>query len=189
SPQRALERAVNVLPPVATGVRVPLLGGEGELGGEHHPLTVPAVPDELPHQRLAGPAGVPVGGVDEVAAGVEVAVEHLAGGGLGGPPAPLGGERHGAQTEPGDAEATAAEKHEVLEARRGVGHGSSLLTPLRPGAASLRWLLRRFFVEQLELDTAVLRPAERSGVVGNRALETVAGADQTFPIHAVLAGD
>src|SRR5690606_9528106 len=64
--------------------------------------------DELAHQALALAAAVAVGGVDKVAAGVDIAVEDGSGVVLADTVAD-GGKRHRPQTQGGDAEAGTAQ--------------------------------------------------------------------------------
>lgn len=81
--------------------------------------------DEVVAEDLLGVSlVVDVGGVDEVAAGVEVAVDELEGLLLLDADAPFGPEGHGAEAEWADAEAGAAEGDVVVELR---GHRLSLL--------------------------------------------------------------
>ena len=64
--------------------------------------------------------GVAVGGVDEVAAALEVAIEDLLGLFDAGAPAPVFAERHGAEAEGADAQARASERHVVIQRHDGV---------------------------------------------------------------------
>ena len=64
--------------------------------------------------------GVDVGGVDEVAAAVEVAVEDRCGLLDAGAPAPVLAEGHGAEAERADAQAGAAERDVVVEWHGGL---------------------------------------------------------------------
>lgn len=75
SPQRALDRTQDVLASVAAGVRVARLGVEAELGGEHHAVARLALGDQLSEPLLARATGVEIGGVDEVAARIQVGVQ------------------------------------------------------------------------------------------------------------------
>jgi len=63
---------------------------------------------ELTQEGFAGPIGVEVSGVDEIAAGFAEGVVDLAGFVLGGAPAPVFAEGHGAKGSFGNAEAAVA---------------------------------------------------------------------------------
>src|SRR6185312_2263463 len=95
--------------------RIAGLGVVAELGGEHHAVAAAAVGNELAQQALAAAFGVEIGSVDEVAAGIEVAVEHRAGGIFGRTPAPVVAERHGAEREAADAQTGTAEGVVLVE--------------------------------------------------------------------------
>src|SRR4029079_9457605 len=80
---------------------------------------------ELADQRLARAVRVAVGGVDEVPAGREVALEDRARPRLCAAPTPFGSERHRAQTEWRDAQPAAAERVVGGEAVDRFGAGCS----------------------------------------------------------------
>ena len=66
--------------------------------------------DELADQLFALAAGVPVGGVDEVAALLDVTVEQAARDALLGAPSPFGAERHRAEAERADAQSGSSKR-------------------------------------------------------------------------------
>src|SRR6185295_13013178 len=74
---------------------------------------------------------VAVGGVDEVAAAREKAIEDRLGVLHGRTPAPLLAERHGAEAERGHAEAGATKRHVVIEC-----HAASIRPPLPSGGTT-----------------------------------------------------
>ena len=121
--QAGLDRPDQVLAVVAAGVGVVGPGAQAVLGGQHEVVAVGG--HQLPDDPLAGPVGVVVGGVDEVAAGLGVGVEHLEALVAAGPPAPVGAEGHGPEGQLGHAQAAAAEQAVAH------GHGRS-----SPGAVS-----------------------------------------------------
>ena len=73
--KRGVEGTVNVLAAVAAGVGIAGRAVKGELGGEHDLVAQLAVVYELPAHLFAVAELVAVGGVDEVATRVDVAVE------------------------------------------------------------------------------------------------------------------
>ncbi|GAA3103085.1 hypothetical protein JOF29_003459 [Kribbella aluminosa] len=69
--QRVVEGADQVLAAVAARVRVAGVDAVGRLGGEHHPLLDAGLGDQPADDPFALARGVEVGGVDEVAAGID----------------------------------------------------------------------------------------------------------------------
>jgi len=103
----AFERLDHILAVVAGGVGVAVLPVLGVFGGEDEGVAF--VGDEFAEEGFGLAFGVVVGGVEEVAAGVEVGVEDLAAFGFGCAPGDGFAEGHGAQAEFGDAQAAFAE--------------------------------------------------------------------------------
>src|SRR6266540_3867024 len=106
--QARLQRADQALAVVAPGVGVVAPAGQRVLGGDH-----PAVPvggDHLADDALAGAVGVVAGGVDEVAAGLAVAVEHAPALGGARAPAPVLPEGHRAERQLGHAQPASAQQ-------------------------------------------------------------------------------
>ncbi len=120
--ERALHRAQHVLALVAAAVRIgPAAGGgivESELGGDDHAVARGGLADELAEHALAVAAGVAVGGVEEIAAGFEVAVENRPRLFFFRTPAPVSAEGHGAQGQAGYAQAAAAQGVVVIDGHR-----------------------------------------------------------------------
>ena len=123
-------RLADVLPRRAARVRS-RPDRHGALGGQHD-LRTPAA-QRLAADLLRDRAGVRVGGVEEVAAGLEVAIDQAQRFGLVTSPA-RHAERHGAEAKLGHTEAAAAERADAhgppsytrrIRARRGRITGAS----------------------------------------------------------------
>ena len=97
--ERAFERRVDVFSAVAARVGVARASAERKFRGEHHLVSSLRLREKITDDALAASVGVTVGGVDEVAPGVEVAVQDGVGGFLRSPPAPIGAERHGSEAK------------------------------------------------------------------------------------------
>ena len=117
-PQRILDLVHDGLASRAAAVGIAHVHAAAELGGDHQAITEAlARPGRKPlaEDRLAVALGVDVGGVDEVPAPPDVALE------LGdrllrsGAEAPFGAEGHGAQAERAHAKAGPAERHVVIK--------------------------------------------------------------------------
>ena len=89
--ERGFERAVDIFAAIAAGIGISLLGAQGEFGGQRDLVAEVALANEFADEFLALAIGVAVGGVDEVAASVDVMIED----GLVIAPAPFGAEGHG----------------------------------------------------------------------------------------------
>ena len=92
---------------VSTGVRIVAIERQRVLRRDHEPVSI--VCDELADVPLARAVGVVGGGVDEVAAGLDEAVEDRTTLLEVRAPAPVLPERHRSEGELGDAKAAAAE--------------------------------------------------------------------------------
>src|SRR5215467_3293707 len=90
---------MNVLAAIASGVGVSGIGAEAELGGEHDAVAKLALRDEFSEHLFAFATGIPVGGVDEIAPGFEVAVEERTRNIFFGAPPPLRSKSHRAKAE------------------------------------------------------------------------------------------
>ena len=122
-------RTGQVLAVVARGVRVRRVGRQRVLGRQHEVVTLGA--DELANDLLAGAVRVVDGGVDDVAAGLGVRVEHAAA--LLGrrTPAPVLAEGHRAQEQLRDPQAARTEEpvsHDALAS----ASSATMKAPLQP---------------------------------------------------------
>src|ERR1700674_4460293 len=108
STQARLDRGDDLLAVVAGTVRITRVGLVGELGGEHEPVAAPL--EQLAENGLRRPAGVDVGGVDDIAASVGEQVQHPRADIRGRPPAPVLTEGHGAQRHLRDPHAGLTQK-------------------------------------------------------------------------------
>jgi hypothetical protein len=108
--QGGFDRSIDVLSPVAARIGIAARGVEGELRRQDHLIAHGALADEFAEHLFAFALCVGVGGVDEIAARVEVTVENSAGVGLFVAPAPFGSKGHGAEAQRADAQAGAAER-------------------------------------------------------------------------------
>src|ERR1700761_2576393 len=104
-----MDRAVDVLAPVAARIRITRGAVECKFGGEHDLVAQFAVVDKLPAHLFALALLVTVGGVDEVASGIDITVEYGARCGFVGAPSPLRPERHRAQAQWADAQSGASQ--------------------------------------------------------------------------------
>ena len=78
--ERLLERADDVLAAVSARVGIARLTVVAELRREHHAIACPTIGDEASEPRFTRAIRVAVRRVDEVAAGIEIAIEQLSGG-------------------------------------------------------------------------------------------------------------
>ncbi|MNT13514.1 hypothetical protein D3C72_1484880 [compost metagenome] len=92
---------------VAAGVGIIRLHGQRVFSGDYQPIA--ASGSELPDKTLGAAFGVAVGGIDEIAAALDVNVKQTAGLRLFRPPAPVGAEGHGAECQRRDAQAGTAQ--------------------------------------------------------------------------------
>src|SRR5262245_46422968 len=93
---------------VAAGVGVAHALTEGVLGGDDEAIAIGG--DELADIALAGAVGVIIGGVDEVAAGLDKRLKYLAALILRRAPTPVLAEGHRAEAHFRDTQAAAAEQ-------------------------------------------------------------------------------
>ncbi len=107
--ERRVDGAVDVLAAVAARIGIAGRAVEGEFSGQHDLVAQLAIVDKLPAHLFALAALVAVGGVDEVAPGIDIAVEDGARDGFIGAPAPLRSKGHRAQAERADAQSGASQ--------------------------------------------------------------------------------
>src|SRR5947207_11275199 len=98
-----MQGSIDVLAAVSPSVGIPGLGVEGKFRGQNHTIAKCPVRNKLSDQLFALASGVPVSGIDEIAALLDVAIEQAAGDTLLGSPSPFGAKRHGAEREGTDA--------------------------------------------------------------------------------------
>ena len=123
------------------GVHVP-----EELAGQHEAVTeTGSRREEVADDLLGMPVRVEVGGVDEVAAAVEVGLQHALGLGDARAPAALLAERHGPEGKGADAQTGAPEGEVVIEFhgsgshhRRRLRHGAGIASLARSCSTSCR---------------------------------------------------
>ena len=134
-----LDRQHHVLAVVARCVGIAVLGGQRILGRDHQRIA-PAL-DQLAEQLLAAAhAAVEIGGVDEVAAALDVHVDHRPGFFVArSPAAAADAERHGAERQRRNPQARAAEQAIVVQF-----HGHWHLSRFRIVCACHRGGSRRF---------------------------------------------
>ena len=113
--QRRFERGVNIFAAVAAGVRISRLRAESEFRGDDGLVAKFALGDKFADDLLALSHLVAVGGVDEVAAVLDVEVEHFEGELFVGAPAPSGAETHSAEAQRADAQAGASQRGVVIQ--------------------------------------------------------------------------
>ena len=106
-PQALLERPHQALAMVSARVRIVAIERQRVLRRDHEPVSIAR--DELADVPLARAVGVVGGSVDEVAAGLDEAVEDRTALLEIRAPAPVRPERHRSERELGDAKAAAAE--------------------------------------------------------------------------------
>src|SRR5438105_1116799 len=106
---------MDVLSSVAAGVRIAWVGVEGEFRRDHDPVAQPSFVDKFPQHLLAPALSVAVGGIEEIAAKLDVTVEDCAGGVLLGAPAPLGSECHCPEAKRAHPESRATQRYIILQ--------------------------------------------------------------------------
>ena len=106
--ERSFEGTIDIFAAIAAGIWISRLGVERELGGEDGAIAELLVGDEIPDQLLAVAAGIAIGGIDEISAEVDVAIENGVCHRLLRTPAPFRTERHRSEAERADAQARAA---------------------------------------------------------------------------------
>lgn len=111
--ERGVDGIMDVLGAVAARVRM-IAGPEAGLGGDDDAVAQGPVGDELADQTLALAPRIDVGGIDEVAARLDIGVEDGARSVRVGAPA-LRAEGHGAERHRADHKAGAAESAEVCK--------------------------------------------------------------------------
>jgi DNA-binding transcriptional LysR family regulator len=155
---------------VAAGIRIARTCRQRIFGGEHQRFALCF--RELADQTLRRSVGVGVGGVDEVAAAIDIGVEDAPRFGFIGAPAPVGAERHGPERQWRDPEAGAAEQAvsasalsqtiRQLETRLGVRLLNRTTRSVAPTNAGDR-LFARIAPMMQQLDAAVAEAVATTG--------------------------
>ena len=122
--ERGVDGTHDVLAPVAAGIRIAGRTIVRELRGDDDMVAKPGLGDEAADKALAHAAGIGIRRVDEVAAGLDVAVEDGAGGRLVAAPGAADAadagiaEGHGAERKAAHAQSGTAEEEIVVERHR-----------------------------------------------------------------------
>ena len=77
TPERAFEADANGLRAIAATMGIAVLtAGEPGFGRNYEVIARLFLADESSHHLFAAPAGIDVGGVDEIASGFDIGIEH-----------------------------------------------------------------------------------------------------------------
>src|SRR3954452_7309586 len=98
-----MQGSIDVLAAVSPSVGIAGLRIEREFRSQNHTIAKCPLGNKLSDQLFALASGVPVSGIDEIAALLDVAIEQAAGDTLLGTPSPFGAKRHSAEREGTDA--------------------------------------------------------------------------------------
>ena len=96
-PQRAFQRAINILAPVAARIRISRIGVECKLSRQHHAVAQMTIGDKFPSQLLALPRRVTIRRIHKVSAEFDVAIENRPRNVFINAESPFGAKRHRAQ--------------------------------------------------------------------------------------------
>jgi len=133
APQRSFECAIDVLAPVPSGVGIAVRGVKSKLRRQDHAVAQVALLDEFSDHLFAAPELVAIGGVHEISARFQIAIEDGARVALFVAPSPFGSKRHGSKTEWTDTQPGTSQSDIAIHAEV---HALKMIADRRAGSSA-----------------------------------------------------
>ena len=130
-PQRAFQRAINILAPVSARIRISRIGVKRKFRRQHHAIAQMTIGDKFPRQFFALPCRVAIRRIDEISAKLDVAIENRPRSSFIHTESPFGAKRHRTQAKRAHSQARTAQRHIFIQAHKHPSeifpaHGMSL---------------------------------------------------------------